>query len=55
MISDSVPTKREDYQAPKSEPAVNLIETSPPLEGESELEEELIIKEITIDGICGVY
>ncbi len=55
MVSDSVPTKRDDRQAVEPEPAVDLAEPSSPLEGEGELEEELIIKEITIDGICGVY
>jgi len=53
MVSDSVPTKRDARQAVEPEPEVNLADASSPLEGE--LEEELIIKEITIDGICGVY
>ena len=55
MVSDSIPTNRDDWQAVKSEPAVDLAQVSSPLEGESELDDELIIKEITIDGICGVY
>jgi mycofactocin precursor len=55
MVSDSVSTKRDARQAVEPEPEVNLADASSPLEGEGELEEELIIKEITIDGICGVY
>lgn len=55
MVSDSVSTKRDARQAAESEPEINLADASSPLEGEGELEEELIIKEITIDGICGVY
>jgi len=55
MVSDSVTTKWDDWQTVEPEPEVNLAEASSPLEGEGELEEELIIKEITIDGICGVY
>jgi len=55
MVSDSLPTKRDDRQAVEPEPAVDSAGPSSPLEGEGELEEELIIKEIAIDGICGVY
>jgi len=55
MVSDSVSTKKDAWQAVEPEPEVNLAEASSPQEGEAELEEELIIKEIAIDGICGVY
>ncbi|MFQ5873432.1 MAG: mycofactocin precursor MftA [Dehalococcoidia bacterium] len=55
MVSDSVPTKRDDGQTVEPEQAVDWAEPSSPPQGEGELEEELIIKEITIDGICGVY
>jgi|GEM_PF-2699023 len=55
MVSDSVSTKKDAWQAVEPEPAVNLAEASSHLESEGELEEELIIQEISIDGICGVY
>lgn len=55
MVPDSLTTKQAEKQAVEPEPEVILADASSPLEGEGELEEELIIKEITIDGICGVY
>lgn len=55
MVSGPVPKKKNDRQTVEPEPAIDLAQSSSPLEGEGELEEELIIKEISIDGICGVY
>jgi mycofactocin precursor len=42
-----------DGKATKLEP--EAAQPSPHDGGEDQLEEQLIIKEITIDGICGVY
>ena len=55
MAPDSLATKQAEKQVVEPEPSIELAEDTSPLEGEGELEEELILKEITIDGICGVY
>lgn len=52
-MSRILPSRTMDGKAIKLEPEV--AQPSPPDGGEDQLEEKLIIKEITIDGICGVY
>lgn len=53
MVSRFVQLRTQNRQAVELEAEGDVAESPSSVEGE--LEEELIIQEISIDGICGVY
>lgn len=44
-----------DQQAPATSPAPMARKEAEPLDGQPRIVEEIIIEEVSIDGMCGVY